>query len=178
MKRAHEKLGIVRNSVIEKLLDFCKILADFEQFNEIIDFSYFFSSISCKIEPLIVNIFLLGYGTLKEEKTPQIHVSHSHQLGSNPSIYSGIGGHGSQHSTGSLEQVTSPTVQNSNRPVNTGEDLYSWMAKQQEFIKDTDKGNLKGNWVSIRNINFFHLSCNKIYPQIHLQYIINNYSYI
>ncbi|XP_043271443.1 transmembrane protein KIAA1109 isoform X4 [Venturia canescens] len=89
----------------------------------------------------------ISYGTLKEEKTPQIHVSHSHQLGSNPSIYSGVVGHGSQHSTGSMEQVTSPTVQSSSRPVNTGEDLYSWMAKQQEFIKDTDKGNLKGNWV-------------------------------
>ncbi|KAK9299212.1 hypothetical protein QLX08_007719 [Tetragonisca angustula] len=87
-----------------------------------------------------------GYGTLREEKTPQIHISHSHQLGSNPSIYSG-GGHGSQHSTGSLDQVTSPTSHHSNKPLNTGEDLYSWMAKQQEFIKDNDKSNLKGNWV-------------------------------
>ncbi|OAD56139.1 hypothetical protein WN48_04013 [Eufriesea mexicana] len=86
------------------------------------------------------------YGTLREEKTPQIHISHSHQLGSNPSICSG-GGHGSQHSTGSLDQVTSPTSHYSNKPLNTGEDLYSWMAKQQEFIKDNDKGNLKGNWV-------------------------------
>ncbi|XP_076393962.1 transmembrane protein KIAA1109 homolog tweek isoform X14 [Megachile rotundata] len=90
--------------------------------------------------------FTLGYGTLREEKTPQIHVSHSHQLGSNPSIYSG-GGHGSQHSTGSLDQVTSPTSHHSNKPLSTGEDLYSWMAKQQEFIKDNDKSNLKGNWV-------------------------------
>ncbi|XP_043249927.1 transmembrane protein KIAA1109 isoform X1 [Colletes gigas] len=88
-----------------------------------------------------------GYGTLREEKTPQIHISHSHQLGSNPSIYSG-GGHGSQHSTGSLDQVTSPTSHHSNKPLNTGEDLYSWMAKQQEFIKDNEKGNLKGNWDS------------------------------
>ncbi|XP_076663218.1 transmembrane protein KIAA1109 homolog tweek isoform X12 [Andrena cerasifolii] len=87
-----------------------------------------------------------GYGTLREEKPPQIHISHSHQLGSNPSIYSG-GGHGSQHSTGSLDQITSPTSHQSNKPLNTGEDLYSWMAKQQEFIKDNDKGNLKGNWV-------------------------------
>lgn len=93
-------------------------------------------------------IFILGYGTLREEKTPQIHISHSHQLGSNPSIYSGGAGHGSQHSTGSLEQVTSPT-NHSTKPINTGEDLYSWMAKQQEFIKDNDKENLKGNWVSI-----------------------------
>ncbi|XP_014476117.1 PREDICTED: uncharacterized protein KIAA1109 isoform X1 [Dinoponera quadriceps] len=88
----------------------------------------------------------ISYGTLREEKTPQIHVSHSHQLGSNPSIYSGGIGHGSQHSTGSLDQVTSPTS-HSTKPINTGEDLYSWMAKQQEFIKDNDKGNLKGNWV-------------------------------
>ncbi|XP_029046657.1 transmembrane protein KIAA1109 homolog isoform X1 [Osmia bicornis bicornis] len=88
----------------------------------------------------------ISYGTLREEKTPQIHVSHSHQLGSNPSIYSG-GGHGSQHSTGSLDQVTSPTSHQSNKPLNTGEDLYSWMAKQQEFIKDNEKSNLKGNWV-------------------------------
>ncbi|XP_048267008.1 transmembrane protein KIAA1109 homolog isoform X2 [Bombus terrestris] len=88
----------------------------------------------------------ISYGTLREEKTPQIHISHSHQLGSNPSIYSG-GGHGSQHSTGSLDQVTSPTSHHSNKPLNTGEDLYSWMAKQQEFIKDNDKNNLKGNWV-------------------------------
>nr|XP_031841602.1 transmembrane protein KIAA1109 isoform X3 [Nomia melanderi] len=88
----------------------------------------------------------ISYGTLREEKTPQIHISHSHQLGSNPSIYSG-GGHGSQHSTGSLDQVTSPTSHHSIKPLNTGEDLYSWMAKQQEFIKDNDKSNLKGNWV-------------------------------
>ncbi|XP_024891805.1 uncharacterized protein KIAA1109-like isoform X13 [Temnothorax curvispinosus] len=91
-------------------------------------------------------INMTGYGTLREEKTPQIHISHSHQLGSNPSIYSGGMGHGSQHSTGSLDQVTSPTS-HSTKPINTGEDLYSWMAKQQEFIKDNDKGNLKGNWV-------------------------------
>ncbi|KAK0176217.1 hypothetical protein PV328_000373 [Microctonus aethiopoides] len=90
-----------------------------------------------------------GYGTLREEKTPQIHVSHSHNLGSNPSIYSGgAGGQGSQHSTGSLDQVTSPTAHQPRGQVNAGEDLYSWMAKQQEFIKDNDKGNLKGNWDS------------------------------
>ncbi|XP_020299517.1 uncharacterized protein KIAA1109 isoform X4 [Pseudomyrmex gracilis] len=88
----------------------------------------------------------ISYGTLKEEKPPQIQVSHSHQLGSNPSIYSGGLGHGSQHSTGSLDQITSPTS-HSTKPINTGEDLYSWMAKQQEFMKDNDKGNLKGNWV-------------------------------
>jgi hypothetical protein len=100
---------------------------------------------------------------LREEKTPQIHISHSHQLGSNPSIYSGGVGHGSQHSIGSLDQVTSPTS-HSTKPINTGEDLYSWMAKQQEFIKDNDKGNLKGNWVS---------------PLIILQYIyLSSYMYL
>jgi len=93
---------------------------------------------------------------LREEKTPQIHISHSHQLGSNPSIYSGGVGHGSQHSIGSLDQVTSPTS-HSTKPINTGEDLYSWMAKQQEFIKDNDKGNLKGNWVSPLIIVFHHI---------------------
>lgn len=87
---------------------------------------------------------------MREEKTPQIHISHSHHFGSNPSIYSG--GHGSQHSTGSLDQVTSPTSYHSNKPLNTGEDLYSWMAKQQEFIKENDKGNLKGNWVNIYSV--------------------------
>lgn len=91
---------------------------------------------------------------MREEKTPQIHISHSHQLGSNPSIYSGGIGHGSQHSTGSLDQVTSPTS-HSTKPINTGEDLYSWMAKQQEFIKDNDKGNLKGNWVSLVTIYMY-----------------------
>lgn len=92
---------------------------------------------------------------MREEKTPQIHISHSHQLGSNPSIYSGGIGHGSQHSTGSLDQVTSPTS-HSTKPINTGEDLYSWMAKQQEFIKDNDKGNLKGNWVSLVTIIMYN----------------------
>ncbi|XP_034943286.1 transmembrane protein KIAA1109 homolog isoform X1 [Chelonus insularis] len=95
----------------------------------------------------------ISYGTLQEEKTPQIHVSHSHNMGSNPSIYSGgaggAGGHGSHtHSTGSIDQITSPVTHQSSRIINTGEDLYSWMAKQQEFVKDNDKGNLKGNWDS------------------------------
>ncbi|XP_063974640.1 bridge-like lipid transfer protein family member 1 isoform X5 [Diachasmimorpha longicaudata] len=88
---------------------------------------------------------LLGYGTLKEEKPPQIHISHSHQLGSNPSIYSA--GHGSHHSTASGDDMTSPTIHHSRGHINTEEDLYSWMAKQQEFIKDNDKSNLRGNWV-------------------------------
>lgn len=93
---------------------------------------------------------MIGYGTLKEDKPPQIHVSHTNQLESNPSIYSGGGGgQGSQHSAGSGEHVTSPTVPSSSRPAGTGEDLYSWMAKQQEFIKDNNKNNLKGNWVNV-----------------------------
>lgn len=71
----------------------------------------------------------------------------SHNLGSNPSIYSG--GHNSPNSTGSIDQITSPTTHQSTRQINAGEDLYSWMAKQQEFIKDNDKSNLKGNWVNI-----------------------------
>ncbi|XP_031778304.1 transmembrane protein KIAA1109 isoform X8 [Nasonia vitripennis] len=91
-------------------------------------------------------INMIGYGTLREEKTPQIYVSH-HQLGSNPSIYSGIINHGSQHSTSSIDQVASPPNYQASKPVNLGEDLYSWMAKQQEFVKDNDKGQLKGNWV-------------------------------
>ncbi|XP_031778300.1 transmembrane protein KIAA1109 homolog isoform X4 [Nasonia vitripennis] len=92
-------------------------------------------------------INMIGYGTLREEKTPQIYVSH-HQLGSNPSIYSGIINHGSQHSTSSIDQVASPPNYQASKPVNLGEDLYSWMAKQQEFVKDNDKGQLKGNWDS------------------------------
>ncbi|XP_057320080.1 bridge-like lipid transfer protein family member 1 isoform X4 [Microplitis mediator] len=88
----------------------------------------------------------ISYGTLQEEKTPQIQVLQSHNLGSNPSIYSG--GHNSPNSTGSIDQITSPTTHQSTRQINAGEDLYSWMAKQQEFIKDNDKSNLKGNWDS------------------------------
>lgn len=90
-----------------------------------------------------------GYGTLREEKAPHIYISH-HQLGSNPSIYSGcnVGQGGSQHSTNSLDHITSPPINHSSKPVNLGEDLYSWMAKQQEYMKEQDKGNLKGNWVS------------------------------
>lgn len=92
----------------------------------------------------------ISYGTLKEDKAPEIHVTH--QLESNPSIYSGGvgggGGQGSQHSAGSIDHVTSPTAHQSSRTTGTGEDLYSWMAKQQEFVKDNNKNNLKGNWDS------------------------------
>jgi hypothetical protein len=33
----------------------------------------------------------------------------------------------------------------------TGEDLYSWMAKQQDFIKSSEvsNSNVKGNWVGV-----------------------------
>lgn len=92
------------------------------------------------------HVVFSGYGTLREEKPPQIFISHSHQLGSNPSIYSGGLGHGSQHSTSSLDRITSPTSQ-TNKPANLSEDLYSWMAKQQEFVRENDKSNFKGNWV-------------------------------
>ncbi|XP_069702783.1 bridge-like lipid transfer protein family member 1 isoform X3 [Periplaneta americana] len=100
----------------------------------------------------------IGYGPLKEERSsmPHSHGQH-HHLGSNPSIYSG-GGPGSQHSMTSLENNFSPTG-NSSVPASkywdasrkeTGEDLYSWMAKQQDFMKDADvsKTQLKGNWES------------------------------
>ncbi|KAJ4439278.1 hypothetical protein ANN_07398 [Periplaneta americana] len=106
---------------------------------------YFASTLTC-------------YGPLKEERSsmPHSHGQH-HHLGSNPSIYSG-GGPGSQHSMTSLENNFSPTG-NSSVPASkywdasrkeTGEDLYSWMAKQQDFMKDADvsKTQLKGNWES------------------------------
>jgi hypothetical protein len=101
----------------------------------------------------------IGYGPLKEERS-FLHHSHGqhHQLGSNPSIYSG-GGQGSQHSVTSLENNFSPAG-NLSAPANrywesnrkeSGEDLYSWMAKQQDFMKDSEvsKTNLKRNWVSM-----------------------------
>jgi len=79
-------------------------------------------------------------------------------LGSNPSIYS-CGGQGSQHSVTSLDNNFSPTG-NSSAPASkywetgrkqTDEDLYSWMAKQQDFLKSTDvsKTSMKGNWVGV-----------------------------
>lgn len=72
---------------------------------------------------------------LKEDK------SLPHQLGSNGSTYSN-GLHGSHHSLGSLDS-------------HPDEDLYSWMAKQQEFIKDEDdKTDLKNDWVGNR-LEFF-----------------------
>ena len=98
--------------------------------------------------------YYLGYGTLREEKPPQTSVSH--QLESNPSTYSGGIGHGSQNSTSSLDQITSPSSYYYTKPNNLGEDLYSWMAKQQEFIKDNDKSQNKGNWVSTNDYFFRH----------------------
>ena len=66
---------------------------------------------------------------LKEDKVP------TRQFGSNGSTGSN-GVQGSRHSLTSLD--SHPT-----------EDLYSWMAKQQDFIKDEDsKADLKANWVS------------------------------
>jgi hypothetical protein len=112
----------------------------------------------------------IGYGPLKEERS-SLHHSHGqhHQLGSNPSIYSG-GGPASQHSVTSLENNFSPTG-NSSAPASrywetsrkeTGEDLYSWMAKQQDFMKDSEvsKTSLKGNWVSVTEKQWISWACN------------------
>lgn len=41
--------------------------------------------------------------------------------------------------------------------VNLEEDLYSWMAKQQEYVKNNDKEQLKGNWVRFE-VQFFYFS--------------------
>jgi hypothetical protein len=112
---------------------------------------------------LCISSILTGYGPLREERS-SLHHSHGqhHHLGSNPSIYSGCGP-GSQHSVTSLENNFSPPG-NSSAPTSkywetskkeTDEDLYSWMAKQQEFMKDSEvsKTNLKGNWVSVAEDN-------------------------
>ncbi|PSN42927.1 hypothetical protein C0J52_12032 [Blattella germanica] len=100
----------------------------------------------------------IGYGPLREERSSlqQSHAQH-HNLGSNPSIYSG-GGPGSQHSITSLDHNFSPTGNAATAASKywdaarkeTGEDLYSWMAKQQDFMKDADvsKATLRGNWES------------------------------
>jgi hypothetical protein len=106
----------------------------------------------------ICSVFL-GYGPLREERSSLHHLhGHHHHLGSNPSIYSG-GGPGSQHSVTSLENNFSPTG-NLSAPASkyweagrkeTGEDLYSWMAKQQDFMKSSEdsKANVKGKWVGV-----------------------------
>lgn len=96
---------------------------------------------------------------MREERS-SLHHPHGqhHHLGSNPSIYSG-GGPGSQHSVTSIENTFSP-VGNSSAQASkywetgrkeTDEDLYSWMAKQQDFMKDSEvsKTSLKKNWVSM-----------------------------
>ncbi|GLG98163.1 Uncharacterized protein GBIM_04765, partial [Gryllus bimaculatus] len=64
----------------------------------------------------------IGYGPLREERTAPPHA-----MGSNPSLYSGA--HGSHHSAGSLDNNLSP----SGATGHASEDLYSWMAKQQDF---------------------------------------------
>lgn len=96
---------------------------------------------------------------MREERS-SLHHPHGqhHHLGSNPSIYSG-GGPGSQHSVTSLENTFSPVGNSSTQASKywetgrkeTGEDLYSWMAKQQDFMKDSEvsKTSLKRNWVSV-----------------------------
>lgn len=90
---------------------------------------------------------IVGYGTLKEEKLPHLNLNHVY---SNASICSA-----SQHSTTSGEHF-SPKSSNiihagsttkigntSTLGAGTGakhhgssEDLYSWMAKQQDYIRD------------------------------------------
>jgi hypothetical protein len=101
----------------------------------------------------------LGYGPLREDRSSSHHLhGQHHHLGSNPSIYSG-GGQGSQHSVTSLDNNFSPTC-NSSAPASkywetgrkqTDEDLYSWMAKQQDFLKSSEVlgTNMRGNWVGV-----------------------------
>lgn len=85
---------------------------------------------------------ITGYSTLKED-----HKSHS----SHPSLYSGgapgaapavSGGNApdSQHSITSLENQNFSPGGSYVPPVSKegGEDLYTWMAKQQEFIQPPD----------------------------------------
>ncbi|XP_063234537.1 bridge-like lipid transfer protein family member 1 isoform X2 [Bacillus rossius redtenbacheri] len=75
---------------------------------------------------------LIGYGPLKEEHSCG---TGPRQLGSNPSLYSG--GHGSQHSVTSQENNHAAAAGGGTGP-GSGDDLYSWMAKQQDFVKTAD----------------------------------------
>ncbi|XP_075226335.1 transmembrane protein KIAA1109 homolog tweek [Lycorma delicatula] len=87
----------------------------------------------------------IGYSTLKED-----HKSHS----SHPSLYSGGGGAGtggqgqstagnnapeSQHSMTSLENQNFSPSSYVPPTSKEGEDLYTWMAKQQEFVQPKDE---------------------------------------
>ncbi|XP_049857041.1 transmembrane protein KIAA1109 homolog isoform X4 [Schistocerca gregaria] len=96
----------------------------------------------------------ISYGPLREERLPHV--------GSNQSIYSGggvagHGGSGKAHSTTSLDNNFSPTGANTSSAPGrqsikeAGEDLYSWMAKQQDFMKtssETQQNLRTGNWES------------------------------
>ncbi|XP_034234984.1 transmembrane protein KIAA1109 isoform X3 [Thrips palmi] len=86
----------------------------------------------------------LGYGALKED---QQRSPVAHNLGSNPSIYSG--GHGSNHSLGSQDYHNanlSPPAPPTNYEPN--EDLYSWMTKQQGFMKGGEHAQHASDWES------------------------------
>lgn len=85
-------------------------------------------------------MYLSGYSTLKED-----HKSHS----SHPSLYSGgIGNVGQGTGNGPDSQHSITSLENQNfSPLGScvpseskegGEDLYTWMAKQQEFIQPKD----------------------------------------
>lgn len=81
---------------------------------------------------------LLGYSTLKED-----HKSHS----SHPSLYSGTGVIGTNQNNGAPEsQHSIISLENQNlspgsyqAPAKDGEDLYTWMAKQQDFVDATNE---------------------------------------
>lgn len=88
----------------------------------------------------------VGYGALKED---QQRSPVAHNLGSNPSLYSG-GAHGSNHSLGSqdyhnanLSPPAPPTTYDPN------EDLYSWMTKQQVFMKGAEHPHQASDWVCV-----------------------------
>nr|CAD7425599.1 unnamed protein product [Timema monikensis] len=72
----------------------------------------------------------IGYVPLKKERGS----SQAHNHESNPSLNSET--HGSQHSVNSLDNNMSPTAPATSRGTGpaSGEDLYSWMAKQQDFM--------------------------------------------
>ncbi|XP_052121267.1 transmembrane protein KIAA1109 isoform X3 [Frankliniella occidentalis] len=87
----------------------------------------------------------VGYGALKED---QQRSPIAHMLGSNPSIYSG-GAHGSNHSLASQEYHNSnlsPPAPPTNYEPN--EDLYSWMTKQQVFMKGSEQTHQASDWES------------------------------
>ncbi|CAG2056243.1 unnamed protein product [Timema podura] len=84
----------------------------------------------------------IGYVPLKKERTSAQANNHE----SNPSLNSET--HGSQHSVNSLDHNMSPTAPATIRGPGpaTGEDLYSWMAKQQDFMNsEGNRHQVKGS---------------------------------